>query len=118
MQYSEALAKRVQEILGDYPKIEEKQMFGCLAFMVNDKLCICIQTDGLLLRVDPALYDELLEKNGCREMRMGNRIMKGYVHVDEMALQTNTAFHYWTGLALEYNSLAKAAKKKAAKKST
>ncbi len=94
MNYNEPLANRVREALIDHPKVEEKRMFGSLAFMVDGKLCICIQKDGLLLRTDPALRDELTEQNGCREMRMGNRIMKGYLYVDEAVLQSSKAFKY------------------------
>lgn len=118
MTYNEALANRVRETLADRAVVEEKQMFGCLAFMVDGKLCICVQSNGLLLRIDPALYDALLEQNGCREMKMGNRTMKGYVYVEEAVLQTNKAFTYWTRLALNYNSQAKASRKAGKKKTT
>ena len=44
MAYSIALANRVREYLAEIPHItvEEKAMFGGLAFLVNDKMCINI----------------------------------------------------------------------------
>ena len=44
MAYSITLANRVREYLAEIPHItvEEKAMFGGLAFLVNDKMCINI----------------------------------------------------------------------------
>jgi hypothetical protein len=42
--------------------------------------------------------------------------MKGYVFVDVGALTTRKKLEYWVSLALEYNKIAKASKKKAVAK--
>ena len=68
MVYSEKLANRVRTILTDHPKVEEKKMMGGLTFMVNNKMCVGILKDDLMARIDPAIYETALEKNGCREM--------------------------------------------------
>lgn len=46
MAYDEKLANRVREYLKSFQdiKIEEKKMFGGLAFMVNDKMCVNVGT--------------------------------------------------------------------------
>ena len=51
MAYSITLANRVREYLAGIPHItvEEKAMFGGLAFLVNDKMCINIGEDTLML---------------------------------------------------------------------
>ena len=38
--------------------------------------------------------------------------MSGYIQIDETGLKTKKEFDYWIGLALDYNSIAKASKKR------
>jgi TfoX/Sxy family transcriptional regulator of competence genes len=92
--------------------VEEKKMFGGLCFMVNDKMCVGVEQQRLMVRLDPAKYDEVMEKEGCKPMDFIGKIMKGYVFVDIEALNTKKKLEYWVNLALEYNKVAKANKKK------
>lgn len=63
MAYSITLANRVREYLAEIPHItvEEKAMFGGLAFLVNDKMCINIGEDCLMCRFDPEQTEEIAE---------------------------------------------------------
>lgn len=113
MAYDEKLADRSREIIADTHKnIEEKQMFGGLCFMIDDKMCVGVEQERLMLRINPQQYDELLEKDGCRPMDFTGEPMKGYVFVDKNVLQTKKQLHFWVNLALEYNKIAKPSKKK------
>ncbi len=62
--------------------------------------------------LDPEIYEEVLQKDGCREMDFTGRAIKGFVFVDEKVLKTPKQIGYWVGLALEYNPKAKYSKKK------
>jgi len=111
--YNEKLADRTREIIADTHKItEEKKMFGGLCFMVNDKMCVGVEQERLMVRLDPAKYDEVIEKEGCKPMDFTGKVMKGFVFVDADALKTKKQLAYWVGLALEYNKIAKSSKKK------
>ncbi len=113
MAYNEKLAERVREIIAAvYKKVEEKPMFGGLCFMVNDKMCVGVKIDSLMLRIAPELTDEVLEKDGCRPMIMRGKLMQGFIYVDEDVLTTKKKLEYWVGLALVYNKTAKSSKKK------
>ena len=113
MAYNEKLADRVREIISAVQKnIEEKKMFGGLCFMVNDKMCVGVENERLLVRLDPAVYDEALDKEGCKPMEFTGKSMKGFVFVDIDALTTKKKLEYWIHLALEYNKIAKPSKKK------
>lgn len=92
-------------------KIEEKRMFGGLCFMVNGKMCIGVEKDRLMVRLDPSRYDEVMEKDGCRPMDFTGKVMKGFVFVDIRVLNTKRKLEYWINLALEYNKIAKPSKK-------
>ncbi len=112
MAYNEKLAGRTREIISQTHKnIEEKKMFGGLCFMVNDKMCIGVEKERLMVRLDPAKYDEVMEKEGCVPMDFTGKVMKGFVFVNEDVLNTKKKLEYWVKLALDYNKIAKASKK-------
>ena len=113
MAYNEKLADRVRELFTvTDKKIQEKRMFGGLCFMVNDKMCLGVEQQRLMVRIDPLKYEEALEKEGVRPMDFTGKVMKGYIFVDIDALNTKKKLEYWLNLALEYNKIAKASKKK------
>jgi len=117
MSYNEKLADRTREIIAiTHKKVQEKKMFGGLCFMVNEKMCVGVEHDRLMVRLDPAIYDEVMEKEGCKPMDFTGKVMRGYVFVDADVLNTKKNLGYWVKLALEYNKTAKASKKKPVKK--
>ncbi|MEN9569675.1 MAG: hypothetical protein RL172_906 [Bacteroidota bacterium] len=117
MAYNEKMADRIREIIAATHIItEEKKMFAGLCFMVDDKMCVGVQNNQVMIRLNPNLFDEVLEKPGCIPMEMTGRMMKGFVFVDEAALTSQKQLNYWVQLALEYNPYAKSSKKKTAKK--
>ena len=113
MAYNEKLADRTRELIAlTHKNVEEKKMFSGLCFMVNDKMCVGVEKERLMVRLDPAIFDEVVEKEGCKPMDFTGRIMKGYVFVDAEVLNTKKKLAYWLKLALTYNKVAKASKKK------
>jgi TfoX/Sxy family transcriptional regulator of competence genes len=112
MAINEKLANRVRELLADVDKVDEKKMFSGIAFMVDEKLCIGVRGDNIMLRIDPAIHDELVEKPGCSSMIMKGKDLDGYVVVDEAVLGSEKQLNYWIKLALDYNPKAKATTKR------
>lgn len=112
MAYNEKLADRIRESLMHLPNVEEKMMFGGVCFMLNNKMCVGVAKDEMMCRIDPALDKIVLEKEGCRPMDFTGRPMAGYVFVNEDGMKTKEALAYWIGLCVDFNSKAKAARKK------
>lgn len=113
MAYNEKMADRVREkLLETEFDIVEKRMFGGLCFMVNNKMCVCVETDRLLIRLDPGRYEEFLEMDGVTEMDFTKKPMKGYVYVSDAVLTSKKQLSYWIDLALAFNKVAKASPKK------
>ena len=81
MAYSTVLADRIREYLAEIPNItvEEKTMFGGLAFLVNDKMCINIGEDVLMCRFDPERTEEIAEREGFLPVVMRGKELKGYL---------------------------------------
>jgi TfoX/Sxy family transcriptional regulator of competence genes len=116
MPFNEKIADRIREMIAEtHSNVEEKKMFGGLCFMVNDKMCLGVESERLMVRLDPAKYETVLEKEGCRPMDFTGKVMKGYVFVDTDVLSTKKELRYWVNLALEYNKIAKASRKKVKK---
>ena len=102
----------MREALAEIQEVSEKKMFRGVTFMVNGKMCISVGDTEIMCRIDPALQEAVLKKEGCRLMTMKGREYNGYVLVTEDCLKTKKEFDYWIGLALEFNKRAKASKKK------
>ncbi|HWD90355.1 MAG TPA: TfoX/Sxy family protein [Mucilaginibacter sp.] len=111
MPYDEKLADRVREALVDVPKVTEKKMFRGVTFMVDDKMCVSVSANELMLRLDPDLTEKLVEENGARPMVHGGKHMKGFIYIGPERFKNQKDFDHWIQLALEYNPMAKSSKK-------
>ena len=111
MPYSEKIAARIRLALQHLPQVEEKKMFGGLAFMVDNKICITVGANRIMCRIEPSLHDEAIKKAGCSTVIMGGRNYKGYVHVNEESIKTKKDFDHWIALGLAYNKVVKTSKK-------
>ena len=118
MAFDEQLAERVREHLATRPGYSEKKMFGGLCFLINGNMCCGVETDRLMLRVGPDLYEETLARKGAAPMDFTGRPMKGMVYVGQDSLKTSKALAQWIDIAAGFaESLPpKAPKKKARSK--
>jgi TfoX/Sxy family transcriptional regulator of competence genes len=80
MAYNTKLADRVREYLAHVPniQIEEKKMFGGLAFMVNRKMCVNVSGENLMCRFDPSFQEEISKRKGFQTMIMKGKEYKGH----------------------------------------
>ena len=118
MAFSELLADRIRQVLQEKKTdFIEKKMMGGLCFMVDNKMCVGIVKEELMARIGTEIYEDALKKDGAKEMNFTGRTMKGYVFVDSDGIDLDDDLEYWLQLALDFNPLAKASKKKKKKKS-
>jgi TfoX/Sxy family transcriptional regulator of competence genes len=104
MPFNEKLADRTRELIAEKEThVIEKKMFGGLCFMVNDKMCVGIEKDRLMVRINPDDYDNFITKDGVGPMDFTGKVMKGFVFVSEEFLNTKSKLKYWIDLALDYN---------------
>ncbi len=83
MAYDEDLAERIREHLSGEPGVEEKKMFGGLAFLIGGNVAVAASGQGgMLVRVDPGESDRLLETTSAELMEMRGRSMRGWLRVD------------------------------------
>ncbi|WP_346856342.1 TfoX/Sxy family protein [uncultured Draconibacterium sp.] len=116
MAYNEFLADRVRASLkGFQTSFEEKLMFGGICFMVDEKMCVGIVKEDLMVRIDPENQDEFLQETACRIMDFTHRPMKGYLYVAPEGVDMEEDLDKWVKRCLNFNPKAKSGKKKKAK---
>lgn len=78
--------------------------------MVNEKMCVGIDIDKktgldrLMLRVGKASHDQLIFKNGSREMDFTGRVMRGFLFIDPDGFDSEDDLDFWIEKALEFNA--------------
>ena len=116
MAYNEYLADRISQFFKEKSiPFEAKKMMGGLCFMIDNKMCVGVNKDEIMARLNPNIYEESLTKEGCNEMNFTGRPMKGFVFLKDEAIDLEDDLYYWLQLALDFNPLAKANKKKTKK---
>ena len=65
MAYDEGVAESVRDAFSGNPRIEEKRMFGGLAFMLSGNMCCGVIGDELMARVGPEQYAAALVLFQC-----------------------------------------------------
>ena len=110
MAYSESLAQQFRAILAtDLPphvfeeEVEEKKMFGGLAFMVRGKMTVTVSSRSqelVMVRIGKEMEKQVLPKNGASVTLMKGRLYHGYIDLDGEAQKE---LSYWIKLALSYN---------------
>lgn len=103
MAYDEELANRLREVLQGERGLTEKRMFGGLAFLINGNMAVSASGQGgLLLRVDPAETDSLVQQPHVRRFEMRGREMDGWVRVDAEAIETDEDLRRWASIGVSY----------------
>jgi TfoX/Sxy family transcriptional regulator of competence genes len=103
MAYDDDLVNRIRELLADQPAVTEKRMFGGLAFLVGGHMAVAASGQGgLMVRVDPAETDSLLQKPHTRPMEMRGRELKGWLRVDDEGVRTNRGLEPWVRRGTAY----------------
>src|SRR4051794_41364455 len=95
MAYDEALAARIRQHTAGEP-VEEKKMFGGLAFLLGGNMAVAASGQGgMLVRVDPAEGEQLLSRTGASAMVMRGREMAGWLRVDAEAVRSRRELARW-----------------------
>lgn len=111
MAYSEHQADRIRQRLAKANVTDEKKMMGGLIFMVNHKMCVGLDIDKktnfdrLMVRVGKARHDQLIFKNGSKEMDFTGKAMRGFLFIYPEGFDNETDLDFWIDKALEFNKI-------------
>ena len=103
MAYDEDLANRIRELLGPERGMEEKRMFGGLAFLINGNMSVAASgKGGLMVRVPPAETERLLERDHVEPMVMAGRETRGWLRVSPDGVKTKRQLQAWVSRGVDY----------------
>ena len=103
MAYDEALAARIRQYTAGVP-VEEKKMFGGLAFLLGGHMAVAASGQGgLMVRVEPSETATLLKEPGAAPFEMGGRgAMAGWLRVSADAVADEEDLTRWVERGLSY----------------
>jgi TfoX/Sxy family transcriptional regulator of competence genes len=107
MAYDPHLAQRIAAALEIFPEaitkdIEEKKMFGGIAFLFKGKMTLGIVKGKLAVRVISDKMESVLDTKHVRPMDFTNKPMKEFVYVEPEGFKTEQQLHKWIELGLEH----------------
>jgi TfoX/Sxy family transcriptional regulator of competence genes len=95
MAYSEELAARIRALLDERSDVDEKKMFGGIAYLIAGNMACGVSGDDLMVRVDREESDELLAEPGARPFDMTGRPMRGWLLVAPEATADDAGLERW-----------------------
>jgi TfoX/Sxy family transcriptional regulator of competence genes len=96
MTYDADLAERVRRVLAGEPGVTEKRMFGGLAFLLDGHMAVGASGQGgLMVRIDPADTDDLVDPPHARPFEMRGRAVTGWLRVDDEPLTSEEELRRW-----------------------
>jgi hypothetical protein len=100
--YDERLAERIRErVIGE--PVEEKKMFGGLAFLLGGHMAVAASGQGgLMVRCAPEETAALVEEPGASRMEMRGRSMDGWLRVSADAVDGEPELDLWVDRGLAY----------------
>src|SRR6185437_6639711 len=103
MAYDEDLAYRIRELVAAERAVEEKRMFGGLAFLINGNMSVAASGQGgLLVRVPPDETDRLVAREHVQPMVMAGREARGWVRVSTDGVKTKRQLQSWVNRGVGY----------------
>jgi len=95
MAYDEKLADRIRARISDRPRVDEREMFGGIAFMINGNMAVGVSGHELMVRVGKDAHEEALSRAGARTFDMGARPMMGWINVSPEGFTTEEELASW-----------------------
>ena len=103
MAYDEDLANRIREVLAPQPGVDEKAMFGGLAFLLGGRMAVAVSSrGGLMVRVVPDDTEALLRRAHVSPMVMAGRETRGWLRIDAEGVKTKRQLASWIARGVDY----------------
>lgn len=103
MAYDTDLANRVRELLAAESSVDEKAMFGGLAFLIGGHMAVAVSgKGGLMVRVPPDETADLLERQYVSPMVMAGRETRGWVRVSDDGVHSQQQLRAWVKRGVDF----------------
>ena len=104
MAYDESTAQRVREVVARLqpPGLEERKMFGGVAFMIQGNMACGVLNDDVIVRVGRDKYGEAVIRPHARPFDITGRPMKGWVMVAAEGHRSEEALADWVAQGVAF----------------
>jgi TfoX/Sxy family transcriptional regulator of competence genes len=103
MAYDDHLANRIRELLAGERGVDEKRMFGGLAFLIGGHMAVAASGQGgLMVRVPPEETAALLQREHVSPMVMAGRETRGWLRVADDGITTKRQLQSWVTRGADY----------------
>ena len=102
MAYNEKVAERIREIFKGRKDIQEKKMFGGIAFMLGGNMCCGIVDDRLMLRLGHDGVKAALAEPHTAEMDFTGRVIRTMLYVEPEGIASDDSLASWIGKAAAF----------------
>lgn len=100
MAYDEALAERVRAVLRDRDDVEERKMFGGIAFMVAGRMAVGVMHDDLMVKVGRNAHAAALSRPHTRPMDFTGKPMRDMIYVRPEGTASESDLRAWIDPAI------------------
>jgi TfoX/Sxy family transcriptional regulator of competence genes len=104
MAYDEEVADRIRELLAPQRGLDERRMFGGLAFLLDGNLTVAVsgRREALLVRVGADALPRALASPHAEPAVMAGREMRGWVYVQLDGVTTKRQLSTWLARAVAF----------------
>jgi hypothetical protein len=103
MAYDEDLAFRIRELVAAERGVQEKWMFGGLAFLINGNMSVAASGHGgLMVRIPPDETEKLLTREHVEPVVMAGREARGWLRVALDGVKTKRQLQAWVTRGVDY----------------
>ncbi|GAB90615.1 TfoX/Sxy family protein [Gordonia rhizosphera] len=103
MTYDDDLAYRIRGLLAEECGVDERSMFGGLAFLINGNMAVAASGQGgLMVRIPPEETESLLEFDHTAPMVMSGREARGWLRVSDDGIRTERQLQRWVTIGAAY----------------
>ena len=101
MPFDIEMAQRIRDMLASEPLVEERKMFGGLAFLIGGHMTVVASSKGgLMIRADPAMAADLVATTGAEYVIMRGKQMRGWLHLSAADVETERDLASWVNQAV------------------
>lgn len=102
MAFDEDVAQRIRAALAGRRGLEERRMFGGIAFLLGGHMTAGVVGEELMLRVGPDAYDEVLRRPHVREMDFTGKPLRGLIFVEPPGFRSDADLASWLARATTF----------------
>jgi TfoX/Sxy family transcriptional regulator of competence genes len=103
MPFDIELAQSIRVALSSEPSVEERKMFGGLAFLIGGHMTVAASSKGgLMIRADPAAAADLVATTKAEYVVMRGKQMHGWLHLNAADVESEHELASWVNHAVSH----------------